>query len=116
MRLWKHSSVETAKQGKETAINNANKYRNITPGKAEVDKIFNKAESTKAKRLTKQRQHCRFNEMYKEYKKYPLVTKERMFCKTMEDILPSLKVIIDNGGNINKFCPRPIMEGGSANE
>jgi len=114
-------SVETAKQGKETAINNANKYRNekLPQAKAEVDKILQQAESTKAKRINEaEAAVARFNEMYKEYKKYPLVTKERMFYEAMEDILPSLKVIIDSGdGNINKFLPLgPIMEGGSANE
>lgn len=111
-------SVETAKQGKETAINNANKYRNekLPQAKAEVDKILQQAESTKAKRINEaEAAVARFNKMYEEYKKYPLITKERMFYEAMEDILPSLKVIIDSGEtNINKFLPlEPIMEGGN---
>ena len=64
-------SVETAKQGKETAINNANKYRNekLPQAKAEVDKILQQAESTKAKRINEaEAAVARFNEMYKEYK------------------------------------------------
>ena len=49
---------------------------------------------------------ARFNEMYKEYTKYPLITKERMFYEAMEDILPSLKVVIDSGdSNLNKILP-----------
>jgi len=45
--------------------------------------------------------------MYDEYKKYPLITKQRMFYETMEDILPNLKVIIDGGetSNIQKLLP-----------
>lgn len=51
-------SVETAKQGKETAINNANKYRNekLPQAKAEVDKFFNRLSPQKQSELTKQRQ------------------------------------------------------------
>lgn len=111
-------SVETAKQGKDTAINNANRYRNeqLPQAKAEVDKILQQAESTKAKRINEaQAEVARFNEMYEEYMKYPLITKERMFYEAMEDILPSLKVIIDSGeSGVNKFLPlEPLMEGGS---
>ena len=39
-------------------------------------------------------QVARLNELYEEYKKYPLITKQRMFYETMEDILPDMKVII----------------------
>lgn len=111
-------SVETAKQGKETAINNANKYRNekLPQAEAEVDKILQQAQTTKAKRINEATAEvARFNEMYEEYTKYPLITKERMFYEAMEDILPNLKVIIDSGENkINKFLPlEPFMEGGS---
>jgi membrane protease subunit HflK len=111
-------SVETAKQGKDTAINNANRYRNeqLPKAKAEVDKILQQAESTKAKRVNEaEAEVARFNEMYKEYTKYPLITKERMFYEAMEDILPSLKVVIDSGdSNLNKILPlEPIVEGGN---
>lgn len=111
-------SVETAKQGKDTAINNANKYRNenLPKALAEVDKILQQAESTKTKRINEaQAEVARFNEMFEEYMKYPLITKERMYYEAMEDILPSLKVIIDSGeSGINKFLPlEPFMEGGN---
>ena len=45
----------------------------------------------------------RFNEMYEEYTKNPLITKQRMFYETMEDVLPGVKLIIDDGsGDLNK--------------
>lgn len=94
-------AVETAKQGKETAINNANKYRNeeIPKAEAEVDKILQDAEAVKAARIAEaQGQVARFNDMYSEYIKYPLITKERMFYEAMENILPNLKVIIQSDG------------------
>lgn len=111
-------SVETAKQGKETAINNANKYSNeqLPQAEAKVDKILQEAESTSRQRMNEANAEvARFNEMYEEYIKYPLITKQRMFYETMEDVLPSLKVIIDSGDSgIDKLLPiEPIMEGGA---
>ena len=48
-------------------------------------------------------QASRFNEMYAEYEKNPLLTKQRMFYEAMEDVLPGVKLIIDDGsGNLNK--------------
>ena len=38
---------------------------------------------------------ARLNELYNEYQKYPLITKQRMFYETMEEILPDMKVIIE---------------------
>lgn len=102
-------SVETAKQGKETALNNANKYRNekLPQADAEVDKILQEAQSTKTERTNEaSAEVSRFNEMYEEYAKYPLITKQRMFYETMEDVLPSLKVVIDSGsGSVQKLLP-----------
>ncbi|NLP34467.1 MAG: FtsH protease activity modulator HflK [Clostridiales bacterium] len=102
-------SVETAKQGKDTAINNANKYRNekLPQAEAEVDKILQKAESTRAERVNEaEAEVARFNEMFEEYSKYPLITKQRMFYETMEDVLPHIKVIIDSSeGGVQKHLP-----------
>lgn len=92
-------NVETAKQGKDTALNNANKYRNeaIPASEAKIDQILKEAEATKAARINEaQGQVARFNAMYEEYKNNPLITKQRMFFETMEDVMPDLKVIIDN--------------------
>ncbi len=111
-------SVETAKQGKETALNNASKYQNekIPEAEAQVDKILQEAESTKTQRINEaEAEVARFNEMYEEYIKYPLITKQRMFYETMEDVLPSLKVIIDSGDSgVQKILPLDtILEGGT---
>ena len=42
--------------------------------------------------------------MYKEYANIPLITKQRLFYETMEDVLPGLKVII-NDGNTQTMYP-----------
>ena len=102
-------SVETAKQGKETALNNANKYRNeqIPMAQAQADGIIKDAEAQKTERINEAlAQVARFNAMYEEYIKNPAVTKQRMFYEAMEDILPDLKVIIESpNGNTQTFYP-----------
>lgn len=102
-------AVETAKQGKETAINNANKYKNekIPAAEAQVDQILQNAEATKQERINEATgQVARFNQMYEEYIKFPEITKQRMFYETMEEILPSLEIIIDSGdGSVQKILP-----------
>ena len=93
-------AVETAKQGKDTAINNANKYRNeqLPAAEATADKIVQNAEAKKAGRIAEaEGQVARFNAMYEEYKNNPLITKHRLFYETLEDIMPGLKVIISDG-------------------
>lgn len=92
-------AVETAKQGKETALNNANKYRNeqIPSAVAKADGIIKDAEAQKTERINDATaQVARFNAMYEEYVKYPEVTRKRMFYEAMEEILPDLKVIIES--------------------
>ena len=102
-------AVETAKQGKETTLNNANKYRNeqIPSAEASADKIIKDAEAQKTERINEATaQVARFNAMYAEYIKNPTITKQRMFYETMEDVLPELKVIIESpNGDVQSFYP-----------
>lgn len=102
-------AVENAKQGKETALNNANKYRNeqIPLAEAKVDAIIKAAEAKRLERINEATaQVARFNAMYEEYMKNPTVTKQRMFYETMEEILPDLKIIIESpSGNMQTIYP-----------
>lgn len=103
-------SVETAKQGKETALNNANKYRNeqIPSAQAEADRIRQEAEADKEARINEAvGQVARFDAMYDEYVKYPTITKQRMFYETMEEVMPDLKVVIEgaDGNGISQILP-----------
>ena len=101
--------VETAKQGKETALNNANKYRNekLPEAEANADAIVKSAEAEKTQRINEATaQVARFNAMYEEYIKNPEITKERMFFEAMEEVLPELKVIIESPtGDVQTFYP-----------
>ena len=102
-------AVETAKQGKETALNNASKYRNeqIPSAEARADAIIQDAEAQKTARVNEATaQVARFNAMYEEYMKNPDVTKQRMFFEAMEKVLPDLKVIIESpNGDVQTFYP-----------
>lgn len=102
-------AVETAKQGKETAINNANKYRNeqIPSAQAKADKILKDAEAQKTERINEATaQVARFNATYQEYVKNPEITKQRMFYEAMEEIMPDLKVVIESpNGETQTFYP-----------
>lgn len=92
-------NVENAKQGKETSINKANQKRNedIPAARAAADETLKTAEAQAKERVNEANgQVARLNELYNEYKKYPLITKQRMFYETMEEILPDMKVIIEN--------------------
>ena len=99
-------AVETAKQGKETALNNANKYRNerIPEATAQADQIVQEAQAAKQERINEATaQQIRFDKMYEEYSKNPLITKQRMFYEAMEEVLPEVRLIIDDGsGELNK--------------
>jgi len=102
-------AVETAKQGKETALNNANKYRNeaLPKAQAQADGIIKDAEAQKTERINEATaQVARFNAMYEEYIKNPSITRERMFFEAMEEVLPDLKVIIESpNGDMQTFYP-----------
>lgn len=91
-------NVENAKQGKETSINKANQKRNedIPAARAEADETVKTAQAQAEERMNEARgETARLNELYAEYQKYPLITKQRMFYETMEEILPDMKVIIE---------------------
>ncbi len=110
-------AVETAKQGKETALNNANKYRNeqLPSAQAQADGIIKDAEARRTERINEATaQVSRFNAMYQEYVKNPAITKQRMFYETMEDVLPGLKVLIQGSdGSVQTFYPLESFTGTS---
>jgi len=111
--------VENAKQGKDTALNNANKYRSeqLPKAEAQADQIIRRAEAEKVSRINEANgQVARFNAMYEEYSKFPGITMQRMYYETMEDLLPKLKVILtdESGNHLNMFSfdgSNPVKEG-----
>ena len=103
------TAVETAKQSADTAVNNARKYANevIPAANADADQIVKSAEAYKESRINEASgQAARFSELYSEYEKYPLITKQRLFYETMEQILPGAKLyIVDAGTGVQTALP-----------
>ena len=92
--------VETARQARETMINAAKKYQSeqIPAAEARADQVIQKAEAVRSARIAEAKgQAARFTSMYDEYKAYPLITRQRLFYETLEEILPDAKVIITDG-------------------
>ncbi|MGB4437937.1 MAG: FtsH protease activity modulator HflK [Sedimentibacter sp.] len=102
-------NVETAKQEKETRINEALAYKNKTLPAAEsqADKLIREAESYRESRINAARgEVAKFNAMYTEYAKNKTITKTRMYLETIEEILPGVTVYVDSTeGGIEKMLP-----------
>ena len=103
------TAVETSKQSAETAVNNAKKYANeVTPAAAaDADEIIKQAEAYKQSKINEATgQAARFSELYAEYQRYPLITKQRLFYEAMEDILPGMKLyILDENTGVETMLP-----------
>ena len=106
-------AVETAKQGKDTAINNANKYQNekIPAAEASADQIIQRAEGQKAARIAEaEGQVARFNAMYEQYSLNPLITRQRMVYEALEKVLPHVKIIITDGTTQTLYPVESFMD------
>lgn len=106
-------NVEDAKQGMETAINNANADANtrIPAANAQADKIVKDAQAKKEALIAEaEGQVARFNSLYEEYIKFPLITKQRMFYETMEEVLPNMNIYITDGSTQTLLPLEPFSE------
>lgn len=106
--------VETAKQEKETALNQAFEYRNskLPAAKASADKIMKDAEGQKQARINEAvGERDRFLSMYNQYVTFPQITRTRMYLEAMESILPNVKVYIDGGGSTQTLLPLESFTG-----
>ena len=101
-------AVEDASQSMSERENEARKYENeeIPAAEAKADGIVKKAEADKQARIAEATGLvAKFNSMYEEYSKFPMVTKSRMFYETMSDVLPDLKVIINAADGTQTVLP-----------
>jgi membrane protease subunit HflK len=102
-------AVETAKQGKETAINEAQAYENaeIPRAEAQADKLLQDAQYRKQNRINEAKERvAMFEAMYSEYILNPDITKRRMYYEMIEDVLKEVKLIImTDDGNTQALLP-----------
>lgn len=116
-------AVETAKQGAETATNNADRYYNeVLPGaRAQADEVIRQAEAYRQAKINEANaQAQRFTDLYSEYARYPEIIRQRLFYETMSDILPELKVIIKSSDDelhtympVENETPDAVITGGN---
>ena len=94
-------SVESARQNRETTINQANAYKEqqLPVANAEADQLTQNAEYLRQNRINDaNKQVAMFEAMYAQYALNPLITRERMYFEAMEQILPGVRVIINTTG------------------
>ena len=99
-------AVEDAKQKRETTITQANTYSEseIPAAKSEADRIAQEAEANYQARVALATgEAARFNAMYEQYRRFPDVTRTRMYLEMLEQLLPKMKIYInttDNGATM----------------
>ncbi len=102
-------AVETAKQGMDTARNNATAYENekIPLANTEKDKLIQQANYQMQARINEARQQiAMFEAMYSEYELNPDITKIRMYFEAIEIIFPNAKIYIDTSEDgVEKLLP-----------
>jgi membrane protease subunit HflK len=110
--------VETAKQQKETALNQAMKYKNskLPAASAEADKIIKDAEAAKQSKINEAAgERDRFLSMFNEYVNFPEITRQRMYLEAIEEVMPDITIYIDDGTGTNKLLPlSPLIESSSS--
>jgi membrane protease subunit HflK len=95
-------AVETAKQKKETVINEANAYKNaqIPQAEATVNQLEQNAEVKKQQRINEAKEQvAMFKAMFEEYQRNPEVTKSRMYYEVISRVFPGVKIVINTGSD-----------------
>jgi len=104
-------SVETAKQDRLTARNQAMAYGNekIPNAEAEADQLLRNAEYLKQNRINEAiKQVAMFEAMYNEYRLNPNINRQRMYYEMIEKVLPGIKVYVNAGANDNLSMVLPL--------
>ncbi len=102
--------VVSAREDKERMINEAQGYRNavIPEARGQAAQIVRMAEGYRAQTVKKAEGDAdRFLKQYTEYRKAPDITRKRIYLKTMEEVLPSVKKFImgEKGSGVLPILP-----------
>lgn len=109
------NNVQTARQDKERAINDANAYKNelIPRARGDATQIVQQAEAYKAQTVNRaQGDAQRFISIYDQYTLAKDITVKRLYLETMEQVLHDAnKVVIDkSGGGVLPYLPLPALK------
>jgi membrane protease subunit HflK len=110
------NEVNQAIQEKERAINDAwaDYNKSVPKAKGEADQAIRSAEGYALERVNKaEGDASRFNALYEEYRKAPVVTRKRIYLETLAQVLPRIekKVVLDD--KAKGFLPLLQLEGGT---
>ena len=108
------SDAIRAREDEQRYINEAEAYRNeiIPLARGKAVQIIEEAKAYRVKLIkSAEGEALRFSKLYKEYKKSPEVTRERLYIESVESVLgSSTKVMIDiDGGNNLLYLPLDKM-------
>ena len=115
-----YRDLSNAEQDKDSAVNEANTYKNrvVNEAKGDAARITQAAEAYREQVVREaQGEADRFNSIVTEYRRAPAVTRQRLYTETMERILRrSNKVIVDagKGGTAPIVLPPDILRSPAA--
>jgi membrane protease subunit HflK len=94
--------VNNAEQDADSAVNEANTYRNrvVNEAKGDAARITQAAQAYREQAVREATgEAARFNQIYAEYRRAPGITRDRLYIETMQRILQnSNKVVVDAKG------------------
>lgn len=96
-------AVENAKQGAETATNNARKYANeqIPAAEAKAEEVKQAATATKTERTNAAREEvAKFEALFAEYQRNPETVKQRLYYEALQEVLPNMEIIIGKDAKV----------------
>lgn len=95
--------VSNAKSKAETAVNEANSYKNtqIPAAEAQAEQIKQAANASKTERINEAKEEvARFEALFKEYKNNPETVKQRLYYEALQGILPNMDIIIGEDAKV----------------
>lgn len=95
------NEVNQAQQEKERLINEARReYNKVVPlAEGEKDQRISEAEGYRLKRVNEaEGDVARFNALFSEYRKYPAITKKRLYLEAMQQVVAQIpeKILVDD--------------------
>jgi membrane protease subunit HflK len=100
--------VQSSEQDRDSAVNEANAYRNrvVNEAKGTAAQITQSAEAYREQSVrTAVGDAARFNSILGEYRRSPQATRERLYLETMERVLANSKKVVVPGGKSGTTAP-----------
>ncbi len=95
--------VSNAKSNAETAVNEANSYKNtqLPAAEAQAEQIKQAANASKTERINEAKEEvARFEALFNEYRNNPETVKQRLYYETLQGILPNMDIIIGEDAKV----------------